>query len=122
MARILVIDDEPKMRQIVRRILIAAEHVVIEAEDGEAGLAQLRKEQPTSVLTDIVMPNIEGIETIREIRRLSPSTKIVAMSGGGAARDMHYLEVASVLGADAVLPKPFRAAELLEAIDCLAAG
>lgn len=122
MALILVIDDEPKTRQMVRRVVMSANHVVIEAEDGEAGLRRLQSEQPALVVTDILMPNKEGIETITDIRRISPTTKIIAMSGAGPTQGMLYLDAAEKLGADAVLPKPFRATELLDAVDRLLAS
>jgi two-component system, chemotaxis family, chemotaxis protein CheY len=117
MPLVLVIDDDAPLRRMVRRILTEASHEVAEAEDGEAGLALLRKEQPALVLTDLVMPKKEGIETIREIRRTSPETRVIAMSGSdfGPSATL-YLHAAEKLGADAVLAKPFRADELLQTI------
>ena len=121
MAVILVIDDEPKMRLMVRNILGRAQHSVIEAEDGARGLRQLEKEHPAVVLTDILMPGTEGIETIFQIRRTSPGTKIIAMSGGGRIGSADFLKMAERAGADAALAKPFRAAELVGTIDRLLA-
>jgi CheY-like chemotaxis protein len=115
MPLVLVIDDDAQIRRMARRILSGAGHTVIEAEDGDVGLELLHSEQPALVLTDLIMPNKEGIETIREIRQTSPETGIIAMSGTGTSADL-YLRVAEKLGADAVLPKPFRAAELLEIV------
>jgi CheY-like chemotaxis protein len=114
MSRVLVIDDDAQVRRMVSRILSGTGHDVVEAEDGEAGLSLLRQELPALVLTDLVMPKKEGIETIREIRQASPETRIIAMSGSSAGL---YLHAAERLGADAVLAKPFRASELLETID-----
>lgn len=117
MPLILVIDDDVQVRRMMRRILSQTDHSVIEAEDGEAGMALLRDERPTLVITDLVMPRKEGIETIREIREASPETKVIAMSGSnGQSASALYLTLAVKLGADAVLAKPFRAAELIETI------
>ncbi len=120
MVSVLVIDDEPQMRSMIRRILSAAQYIVTEAQDGRDGLECLVKCQPSIVITDIYMPNMEGIETIREIRRRDPATKIVVMSGGGSSGDM-YLKAAQAFGADVVLQKPFRAEELLTVVSRLIA-
>jgi len=80
--RILVIEDEAAMRRTIRRMLESAGHEVIEAEDGSRGLAQFHKRPVDAVITDIIMPNKEGIETIREIRGLDPDITIVAISEG----------------------------------------
>ncbi len=121
MALILVIDDEPKVRQMVRRILVLAGHSVVEADDGGGALSEMRREAPAVVLTDILMPGTEGIETIFKIRRAHPETGIIAMSGGGQAGELDLLKLAEGAGADAVLAKPFRAAELTAAVDRLLA-
>src|SRR5260221_12610999 len=81
MALILVIDDTATMRHLVRRMLERAEHSVIEAEDGEVGIAVVEMHDPALVITDLIMPKKEGIETIQQIRRSHPNTKIIAMSG-----------------------------------------
>jgi CheY-like chemotaxis protein len=119
MALCLVIDEEILMRRIVQHVLAADGHTVLEAEDGRIGLELLRSHQPAIVITDILMPEKEGLETIREIRKLNSATKILAMSGGGASHDAHILLWAQRLGADAILAKPFRTAELLEAVSGL---
>jgi CheY-like chemotaxis protein len=119
MALVLVIDDEPKMRQMVRRVLSLAGHSVVEADDGAAALRHMQREAPAVVLTDILMPGTEGIETIFEVRRAAPKTRIIAMSGGGRAGNLDFLRLAERAGADAVLAKPFRAAELTATIDRL---
>jgi CheY-like chemotaxis protein len=108
MSLILVIDDAATVRQLVGRILVGASHSVLEAQDGD-------------VVTDLFMPNKEGIETIQEIRRLSPGTKIIAMSASTSATGKLYLGAAKKLGADAILAKPFESAELLEVVDRLIA-
>ena len=116
MALVLVIEDDALMRRTVQRILVGDGHEVIEAENGRVGLDLLRTHTPKLVITDILMPETEGLETIREIRKSNPGMKIIAISGGGAGSDAPVLTWAHRLGADAMLPKPFRAAELLEAV------
>ena len=117
MPLILVIDDDAQMRRMMLRVLTDAGHCAIEAEDGQKGIMLLCKEKPDLVITDLVMPGKEGIETIRAIREIGPGAKIIAMSGSDAGDSgTLYLRAAGKLGADAVIPKPFRSAELLELI------
>src|SRR5689334_21685732 len=106
MALILVIDDDPAMRRLVTRVL-AGRHKVIEAENGAEGLTLRAQHHPDLIITDILMPQKEGIETMREVKKLAPATKIIAMSGD-ASPNLMYLGMARSLGADAVLAKPFR--------------
>jgi len=117
MARILVIEDEPQMRATVARILVDMGHQVSEAKDGVEGMKVFNREPPDLVLTDIIMPEKEGIETIVELRRKAPDTRIVAMSGGGKHGDLTYLRIATAVGADAVIAKPFRSAEMAEVVE-----
>jgi DNA-binding response OmpR family regulator len=123
-AKILIIEDDPGMRRTVSRILASAGHEVIEAPDGLEGMDLFRRNHPDIVVTDIIMPNKEGIETIRDLRQEHPSTLILAISGGatnlhGSPAPLDYLGLAEGLGADGVLAKPFRAADLLQEIDNL---
>jgi DNA-binding response OmpR family regulator len=123
-AKILIIDDDPRMRRTVSRILARAGHEVIEAPDGMEGMELFRRNHPDIVVTDIVMPKKEGIETILDLRREHPSALILAISGGavmpsGLHAPLDYLDLAKGLGADAVLAKPFRTADLLQEIDNL---
>ena len=119
MALILVIDDSEAMRHLVRRMLERAKHKVIEAEDGEAGLVIFEDQAPALVITDLIMPRMEGIETIQQIRRSAPNSKIIAMSGIAETRATMYLSAARKLGADATLAKPFSGAALLDLVDRL---
>jgi CheY-like chemotaxis protein len=116
MARILVIDDDSSMRRLVARILAGANHEVAEAANGKKGMERFATHRPDVVITDLLMPEQEGIETIRELRRIAPSLRIVAMSGGGTDNDPIFFDIAKALGADAVLAKPFRADELLRVV------
>jgi len=119
MATILVIDDDAAMRRIVVRMLEGTKHRILEAKDGQHGLALLAQHGADLVITDIIMPEKEGIQTIREIQERSPDTKIIAMSGGGMSRNLMFLDVARAFGADVALAKPFKPQELIEAIDRL---
>jgi CheY-like chemotaxis protein len=122
MAVLLVIDDTESIRQLVRQILIADGHDVLEAVDGLSGLRLVAAHAPELVVTDIVMPNKEGIETIREIRRIAPDTRIIAISGSLPARGQLYLDAAAKLGADATMRKPFRPADLRDTVRRLLAA
>ncbi len=116
MARILVIDDDEAFRTMLRRTLERAGHEVTEAEEGAAALAALSEKAIDLVITDIVMPGMEGLETIRTLRRSKPQLKIIAMSGGGRMKPEGYLEAAHVFGAVRILTKPFENKELFAAI------
>jgi len=113
--KILVIDDDSLMRRTLARILRADGHDVVTAADGERGMALFRQEKPEIVITDIVMPGQEGLETIITLRRDDTPVKIVAISGS----DGELLDIARLIGADAVIGKPFREQELLSHIRAL---
>jgi CheY-like chemotaxis protein len=115
MALILIIDDDPMVRTALAMALQAAGHRVMEAADGQAGLAVFQAHGADVVVTDILMPRKEGIETIRELRLAAPDLRIVAMSASPTHSGPDWLRVASQLGADATLTKPFTARELLAA-------
>ena len=123
MATILLIDDEVLVRQTLGHTLTDSGHTVVYAGDGVEGLQQMRAVNPDLVITDIVMPNQEGIETILALREISAALPIIAISGGGRAGSPNFLDAAAALGATRVLRKPFGTATLLEAVNaCLNAG
>ncbi len=115
MARILVIDDEPDMRVLLEQLLKSAGHEVILAADGKEGMEQHCTSPADLVITDLYMPNQEGLETIGELRRRFPEVAIIAMSGKTAALTM--LSVAHKFGAVGILQKPFAADELIAAVE-----
>lgn len=121
MARILLIDDEATVRATLRDMLEEAGHEVLEAGDGDEGLAVLDANTADAVITDLIMPQKEGIETIREVRARFPTMKILAISGGSAGH-MDYLEFAQKLGADKVMSKPLDFDELAQAVSALLAA
>jgi CheY-like chemotaxis protein len=113
---ILVIDDDPAMRDMIQRILVSANFDVVEAANGVAGLSLFRQHKPALVITDILMPDMDGIEALREMRRLDPQTRVIAISGGGRTKYKNFLEIAQEFGAGEVLAKPFRREQLLAAV------
>jgi CheY-like chemotaxis protein len=120
MARILVIDDEPAVRGLLKRALTAAGHEVVLAANGQEALTQLLSEPVELVVTDIYMPVQEGLSTIRELRNRFPELPIIAMSGMPLAHEV--LGIAESLGVKACLKKPFPTAELLRAIEKVLPG
>ena len=119
---VLLIDDEELVRQMLTSALELGGYRVITAADGVEGLRMYQQHKPQVVVTDILMPEKEGIETIMEMRRDGDDTRIVAISGGDRSGSELFLEVAGRLGADRTLAKPFRPKELLTVISELLAA
>jgi CheY-like chemotaxis protein len=113
MAQILIIDDDEAMRYLLREMLEPEGYTVYEAANGAEGMRLFRQERPEFVITDVFMPEQDGLETIRMLKREFPTVKIVAMSGGGASGTLSYLEVTRTFGADRILRKPFLKGSLL---------
>ena len=116
MNRILVIDDDPQVREMLNLILEWAGYEVILASDGKGGIRLFHENPVGLVITDIVMPDKDGLETIMELRRFSPGVKIIAISGGGKICGEEYLNVARILGVEKTLSKPFKIDDILEAV------
>jgi DNA-binding response OmpR family regulator len=122
MAKILLIEDEMLVSSTLEIVLRKAGHTVVVAADGQIGLNKFAAERPDLVLTDIIMPEKEGIETIQEIRAIDPKVPILAYSGGGRTKNYDFLRMAHKLGANEVLRKPFANEDLLAAVRrCLGA-
>lgn len=116
MARILIIDDDATVRKVLCRILERGGHTVAEAGDGRTGL-KLHAEQPADlIITDIFMPDQDGLETIMQLRKQSPGTKIICLSGGDSTGRMDLRRDAEQLGAQRTLRKPFELGEILEVV------
>ena len=108
MARILVVDDEVELRTLLRKVLTRRGHDVIEAENGSVAISMVEQgEIPDLIITDIFMPDTDGIEVLRHLRAKYPELKIVVMSGGGNRVSRGYLPAATALGANHVIEKPF---------------
>jgi DNA-binding response OmpR family regulator len=116
MKRILLIEDEEGLRSMLRISLEKMGYAVVEASDGKAAMAIFKTEPVDLVLTDLMMPEKEGLETIRELRKGHPELKIIAMSGGGRTDARDNLKMAKLFGATTVFSKPFSLAELSRAV------
>ncbi len=114
--RILVIDDDEQMRVLLRQVMEWAGYEVIEATNGRQGMRQQRKTPADLVITDLIMPEQEGLETISRMRKEFAGIKIIAISGGGRIGPEAYLPAARELGADRVFCKPFDVQELVTAV------
>ena len=112
--KVIVIDDDPAVRSVLVAAFNRAGCETRWAVDGRAGVKLFNAEPAHLVVTDIVMPNQEGIETILQLKRCEPAPRVIAISGGGRLGGRDFLLWASHLGADATLAKPFRTSELIE--------
>ncbi len=116
MKKILIIDDEPVIRIMLTQLFEKNNYEVLEASDGNIGIALFKKHKPDLVITDLIMPEKEGLETIREIRESDQNIKIIAISGGGTVNSETYLQAAEKLGAQYSFEKPLKIDELLSAV------
>lgn len=117
MASILLIEDDDLLREALASVLATRGYTVTQASDGEKGIKLFRTAPTDLVITDIVMPNKEGVETITELHRDYPNLGIIAMTGHLADDGPLYLKMAGALGARCMLEKPFDFPTLLSAID-----
>ncbi len=115
MPLILIIDDDPMIRKMLMTAF-SKDYNVLDAENGLKALSIFRSEDVDVVITDIIMPDMEGIETIRELRKLNPDIKIIAFSGGGSLSPEGYLKIASSMGAQYTFQKPISIRELSKAV------
>ena len=119
MARILVADDDEAGRLMLAEALLDAGHEVLEARNGREALEVQNVQNADLLLTDLLMPEQEGLETIREFRKRYPRLPIIAMSGGGYIEPGGYLQMAARVGANHTLIKPFSSVDLIRLIDSL---
>jgi len=111
--KVIVIDDDEAVRKVIVNAFTRVGCEARSAPDGRAGLKLFNAQPADLVVTDILMPNQEGIETIMELKRCVLAPKVIAISGGGSRGGQDFLTWARQLGADATLPKPFRTSELI---------
>lgn len=116
MAHILIIDDEPSVRGVFKRVLELVGHEVFDTQDARVGLKACKEQNFDLIITDMVMPEYSGINTIMDILRDYPAMKIIAVSGGGAVAANRYLAIAKDIGAHLVLSKPVSKDKLLKAV------
>ena len=107
MARVLIIDDEDYVRMTLSQALEDEGHTVLLASNGLDGLSLYAEGKPDLVITDVLMPDKEGLETIIELRKIEPDVKVIVISGGGRVNNLDFLEMAKKFGATATLKKPF---------------
>lgn len=116
---ILVVDDDEMMREFVKELLKINDFKITEASNGKAGLKEFRENTPDLVITDIIMPEMEGISFIRELRSYNKDVPIIAMTGNVHGRMEEFLDISSKLGADEILRKPIKSQQFLDAINKL---
>lgn len=119
MSLILVIEDDKLVRFTIRQTLEGIGHQIIEAANGRLGVKSFAEHGADLVITDIIMPEMEGIETIAALRKLSAGCKIIATTGGGRTGVSEHLRSATLAGADDTLPKPFDNDILIEKVNRL---
>jgi CheY-like chemotaxis protein len=120
MACILIIDDEPEILSLFAEALSEAGHTVHAASNGVEGLAMAEAVSPQAVLVDVFMPEMDGIETILNLRKAYPQTKVIAISGGGMSHNFKFLETSPEMGADMMLRKPILPDQLVVCVhNCL---
>jgi len=119
MARILVIDDDVLVLDMLYESLTREGYDVLRASNGEEGLKLYREEPVDLIITDLFMPEKEGIETIIELRQDFPDVKIIAISGGGRIGTKDYLQMAKIFGVQRTFTKPVAREQLLDAIRVL---
>jgi len=121
-ARILVVDDDPQIRALLIQTLEREGYQVLAASDGAQGVRLFRENPADLIITDIIMPEMDGWEAIVELRKAFPDTRIIAISGGGMLGPSSYLVIAKRFGAERIFAKPLKKEELLQAVRELLGG
>jgi CheY-like chemotaxis protein len=116
---ILIIEDDKEFREMLKTALAVKDHIVIEAENGKEALIRFKPGVTDLVITDLIMPDEDGLKVIMKIRQMKHAIKLIAISGGGKAGPGSYLDLAKALGADAIFSKPFSINDLLSKIEDL---
>lgn len=116
MAGVLVVEDDQSLREMLKESLEKRKYTVITAGDGREALAKFRPSVIDLVITDLLMPEEDGLMVIMKVKEIKPSVKIIAISGGGKAGPGSYLLIAQKLGADLAISKPFLPSELVQKV------
>ena len=119
--KILVVDDNTVLLEMLNEALVEKGFDVLCCNDGDAAQKNFSEFKPDIVLTDIVMPGVDGIELLLGLRKINPNIKVIAMSGGNRGHADTYLHMAEKIGANVILVKPFEISDLLEQIKILTA-
>jgi CheY-like chemotaxis protein len=122
MAGILIVEDDKELREMLKVSLVRHKFSVFEAVNGKDAIAHFRPSMVDLVVTDLIMPEEDGLKVIMKLRELKPKLRIIAISGGGKAGPGSYLKLAKALGADAVFSKPFSINDLVSKIESLLAN
>ena len=117
MPGILLVEDEKDLREMLKASLIRRKYTVIEAENGKDAISHFKPLITDMVITDLIMPDEDGLKVIIKLKELKPTLKIIAISGGGKAGPGSYLNLAKALGADAIFSKPFSVHDLISKIE-----
>jgi len=117
MPRVLIIEDETELREMIKTSLIRRKYTVMEAVNGKDALTHFKPSMTDLVVTDLIMPEEDGLKVIMKLKEIKPSLRIIAISGGGKAGPGGYLNLAKALGANAVLSKPFSINDLISKIE-----
>lgn len=117
MAGILLVEDNEDLRSMLKQMLEKRNHKIIEASNGREAINKFKSVLTDLVITDILMPEQDGIQLIMELKKKKPELLIIAISGGGKIGPANYLDIARVLGADAVFTKPFNVNHLIEEVE-----
>jgi CheY-like chemotaxis protein len=121
MPGILIVEDEKELREMLKMSLLRHKYTVLEAVDGKDAITHFKPSITDLVITDLIMPDEDGLKVIMKLREIKPAIKIIAISGGGKAGPGSYLNLAKALGADAVYSKPFSINDLILRIEELLA-
>jgi DNA-binding response OmpR family regulator len=121
MPGVLIVEDENELREMLKISLIRHNFTVFEATNGKEAIAHFKPLITDLVVTDLIMPEEDGLKVVMKLRELKPSIRIIAISGGGKAGPISYLNLAKALGADAIFPKPFSINDLIAKIGDLLA-
>jgi DNA-binding response OmpR family regulator len=119
MPGVLIVEDEKELREMLKVSLTRRKFTVLEAENGKEAIIHFKPSITDLVVTDLIMPEEDGLKVIMKLREQKPSIKIIAISGGGKAGPGSYLNLAKALGADAIFPKPFSINDLIAKIEDL---
>jgi DNA-binding response OmpR family regulator len=117
MPGVLIVEDEKDLREMLKISLSRKQFTVMEANNGKDAIIHFKPSVTDIVITDLIMPEEDGLKVIMKLKELKPSLKIVAISGGGKAGPGSYLNLAKALGADAVFSKPFSVQEMISRIE-----
>jgi DNA-binding response OmpR family regulator len=119
MAGIMIVEDDNDLREMLKISLLQRKYTVIEASNGKEAIAKFKPSLVDLVVTDIIMPDEDGLKVIMKLKEIKPNIRIIAISGGGKAGPGNYLNLARALGADEIFAKPFSVQTLLKKIDTI---